>query len=267
MGRGPLHLLRHGLAERLSAGGREVRVAVVEADDALPPAEIRTAFELAGRVADAVRSAVARGDFPLVLAGNCNTALGTVAGLGHPSAVVWFDAHADFNTPETTVSGFLDGMALATLTGRCWTRAASAIPGHRPVADVDVALVGARDLDEGERDLLSASAVRLVPPGVVRTRGARAALTEALDGPARRGRPAYVHVDLDVLDPAEARANALAAADGLSVDELCAAIHAVAERCPIAAAALTAYDPAADEGDRVGDAAGRVAEAILAADR
>ena len=58
-----------------------------------------------------------------MLAGNCNTALGSVAGLDHldRTGVVWFDAHGDFNTPETTVTGSFDGMALAMLTGRCWT--------------------------------------------------------------------------------------------------------------------------------------------------
>jgi len=67
-------------------------------------AEIRTAFELMTALAGAVRAARAAGRFPLVLAGNCNTAVGTLGGLGSDAApaVLWFDAHADFNTPETT---------------------------------------------------------------------------------------------------------------------------------------------------------------------
>jgi len=83
-------------------------------------------FELMGRVADEVRSALEDGIFPLVLAGNCDTsALGGVGGLrlwDHAGnvGVVWFDAHGDFNTPEIDPVGFLDGQGLAILTGRCW---------------------------------------------------------------------------------------------------------------------------------------------------
>ena len=77
--------------------------------------------------------------FPLVLAGNCNAAVGVVAGLGPGAAVLWCDAHADFNTPETTTGGFLDGMGLATVTGRCWTSMAARVPGFVPVAKLDQA--------------------------------------------------------------------------------------------------------------------------------
>ena len=59
--------------------------------------------------------------FPVVLAGNCNSYVGTLAGLETDRAgVSWFDAHGDFNTPETTTTGFLDGMGLAMASGRCW---------------------------------------------------------------------------------------------------------------------------------------------------
>ena len=64
--------------------------------------------------------------------------------------VLWFDAHGDFNTPETTTSGFLDGMALAAVTGRCWTGLTRAIPGFTPVPESNVTAIGVRDLDEGE---------------------------------------------------------------------------------------------------------------------
>jgi arginase len=84
---------------------------VPEAD---PPAEVAVAFELDRLVSEQVCEAVAEGEFPLVLSGNCNTSIGTLAGVGPEGlGVVWFDAHADFNTPETTTTGFMDGMGLA----------------------------------------------------------------------------------------------------------------------------------------------------------
>ena len=82
-------------------------------------AEIQTAFALCAAVAEKARESRATGRFPLVLSGNCNVAVGTVAGCGCGSTdVVWFDAHGEATTPETTTSGFLDGMGISILTGK-----------------------------------------------------------------------------------------------------------------------------------------------------
>src|SRR5215212_10088051 len=121
MGRGPAALLGAGLAAQLERTGATVTVTFVD----LPPStfcsEITAAFALQSEVARHVASARAEGAFPIVLAGNCNTAVGTVSGMlaarDVMPVVCWFDAHADFNTPETTTSGFLDGMAVSMLTG------------------------------------------------------------------------------------------------------------------------------------------------------
>src|SRR5262245_27994563 len=145
MGAGPLVLAR-ALGERLQAE-RDVRTTFIEAPDDSWRAEIRTAFELARGVAAAVREARAAGAFPLVLSGNCGpAAMGCVAGLGPSTAVCWFDAHGDFNTPDTTTGGFLDGMPLATLTGHCWPELARGIAGLEPIDERSAVLIGARDL-------------------------------------------------------------------------------------------------------------------------
>jgi len=102
-------------------------------------------------VAAEVGQAMESASFPVILAGSCYTAIGTLTGLGpDPVGVFWFDSHGDCNTPETTGSGFLDGMAVATLTGRCWNRLLEDLEGFRPTADHQVCLVGVRDLDEAE---------------------------------------------------------------------------------------------------------------------
>ena len=144
----------------------------------------------------AVADAVARADRPLLLTGDCPTSRAAVAGLQRRHrdlALVWLDAHGDFNTPAITASGYLGGMALAMLTGRTPGLFGEAL-GLRPVADTNVVLADARDLDPAERDALTASQVRRVPANPV-------AITSALHEIGRT--PVYLHLDIDVIDSAQ----------------------------------------------------------------
>jgi arginase len=262
MGAGPEHLAQGDLPAELTRAGHPVVATTVIELPAGFRGEIGSAFSLMAELAGAVRSARAMRRFPLVLAGNCNSALGTVAGLGggEGTAVVWFDAHGDFNTPESTVTGYLDGMALATLTGRCWNQMTRRLPHFRPVAESATCLVGARDLDVLEAEMLAGSAVRLIIPADVRS-----ALPSALATIRPQTTRAYVHVDLDVLDPSEGSANEFSVGGGLALDELIQAIGAVGAAMPIQAAALTAYDPAVDRPGRVKMAVSHIARALIAA--
>jgi len=256
MGRGPLHFHEHGAADRLRAAGHEVTESLIEVPSPFPT-EIGTSFALHRALADTVRGAVAAQRFPLILAGNCGSALGTVSGLrsatphdSSPIGVIWLDAHADFNTPDTTTSGFLDGTALATLTGQCWHALTSAIPGFRPVSDAHVVLVGARDIDPAEELELARSRVIRVEAARLRAEGAGSAgaLHDALTELARRDvARVYLHIDLDVHDPADAQANQYAAPAGLAPSTVRDLVTVVAGRFEIVAAALTAYDPTYDE--------------------
>ena len=260
MGAGPERLIDAGLDTRLAAAGHQVHVQTIEAPADAWRAEIRTTFDLAGAVSRAVSEAIAAGRFPLVLSGNCGpAALGCVAGLRNVSAVYWFDAHGDFNTPDTTVGGFLDGMALATLTGRCWPALAAAIPGFAALAESSVILLGARDLDPLEAAALDASAVRLVPPADLRI--GLPPVIEERRAPAAG--PAYLHLDLDVMDPSEGSVNIYAAPGGLSRQDVAWAVAAIAAATPIGAAALTALDPAADPEGRPVETALALGVAII----
>ena len=221
------------------------------------PTEIGTSFALHRALADTVRDVVAVERFPLILAGNCGSALGTVSGLrsatphdSSPVGVIWLDAHADFNTPDTTTSGFLDGTALATLTGQCWHALTSTIPGFRPVSDAHVVLVGARDIDPAEELRLARSHVIRVEAARLRVEGAGSAgaLHDALTELARRNvARMYLHIDLDVHDPADVQANQYAAPGGLAPSTVRDLVTVVAGRFEIVAAAMTAYDPTCDE--------------------
>lgn len=258
MGAGPDRLLADGAADRLRAAGHDVSVERITLPSDAPAPEVRAAFDLAARLAERVVAARSAGALPIVLAGNCISSLGTLAGLADADpAIVWLDAHADFNTPETTGSGMLDGMALATATGRCWHEMATRIPGFRPVPGARVCLVGTRDVDTAEDRLLGQSAATVLPPSDVSDR-----LSATLDDLRSRTETVYLHIDLDVLDPAEGTVNAFSAPDGLRLAQVVALIGELRARFRLGAVALTAYDPSYDADGRVSAAALAILEAV-----
>jgi len=211
------------------------------------PNEVADSFEVIRSVRSAVSEAVADRRFPFVLAVNCFTSLGTVTGVGRDLGVVWFDAHGDFHTPDSTPTGFLDGMGFAMLTGDGW-------PGMRKglqsVPAENAILVAARDLEPTEIARVEGSELR---------RADADTLDAALDELATRVDAVYVHIDLDVLDPSVARANVLSVEGGLDVAQLEQALTAIQSRFEIAAAALTAYDPSQDLESRIPEIAATLA--------
>ena len=250
MGAGP-DALAPVLAEVLGATADET----VDAPDGFLT-EAGAGFALARAVSERVRAACDAGRRPLVLAGNCLSSVGTVSGVraasggGDDLAVVWFDAHGDLETPETTTSGFVDGTALAALTGRCWRALAATVPGFRATPGARVVLVGARDVSAAERAALREAGIAWV--GADRLRDDAAALDGALDALVSGGaRRVYVHLDLDVHDPADAPVNSYPAPGGLSAAVVRDAVQRIGDRLEIAAVALTAYDPAGDAERRV----------------
>jgi len=258
MGGGPDALIAAGLSARLAESGHDVGHVEILLPATAFPAEVQSAFALDRLIAERVGDSVAAGALPIILSGNCISAVGTLGGLALGRiGIIWFDAHGDFNTPETTIGGFLDGMALAVATGHCWTSLAATVPGFRPVPDDYVILVGARDLDPAEEALLETSDVAQLPPAVIhQLRGA------VLHYLASCVTDVYLHIDLDVLDPIEGRANSYTAPGGLRVDDIVGMIAEIGRKFAIRAAALTAFDPAYDGDGRVRAAAVRIASAI-----
>ena len=256
MGAGSAALADSELLHRaLTDAGWTVAQRIVARADPTEP-EIGRTIELDRRLASEVADAASAGAFPLVLAGNCISCLGTTAGLGPAGlGVVWFDAHADFDTPEDNLSGFFDVMGLAILTGASWRALRETIPGFAPIPEARVVLVGVRDLEPYQRRRLERSGLRAVPGEIDPTR-----LTAALD--ALDGARVYLHLDLDVVDAGQLAANRYAAPDGPSLERVEAAIAAVFDRVTVAGAALTAYDPGQDRDGRAAEGALRLLSLI-----
>lgn len=254
VGRGPERLLELGAAKPLSASGAEVETEVVELSRP-PYNDIDDGFELIGLVADRVRAACADDAFPIVLSGSCFAAVGVVAGLAEPApGVVWFDAHADFNEPASSDSGYFDGMGLAVLTGSAWQTLRAPILAE-PVPETAVVLAGARDFDQPEERRLAASRLVHLGPDELRPPGSLSKAVGSLQ-PAPSG--IYLHLDLDVLDSEQVPVNVYSAPGGLSGDGLASLVGELLEAAPVRAVSLTAYDPDCDPDDRVPPIAARL---------
>ena len=261
MGKAPDALLDAGLAARLEAlGCTTILAEMIDIPASDEPRQVRLGQLLARLGYEVARARVA-GFFPLVLGGDCMTSIGTLAGMRDPQStgIAWFDAHGDFNTPEISLSGYLGGMPLACAVGRGLDalRERSKMAGVIP--ERNVALLGARDLDPPEADALAASDVTVVrSTEIERPDGLDAALA-MLAGLEQ----VYLHIDIDVLDPAEAPGINYPAAGGLRVAQLQAAARQVASLGNIGAFALTAVDPDKDVDGRTVAAALQVIEATI----
>lgn len=206
---------------------------------------------LAHLVAQASRD----GQRPVSIAGDCCATIGVLAGLQqaglHPT-LVWLDAHGDFNTYETSPSGFIGGMPLAMIVGRgdqTLTRAA----GLTPQPEADVVLAEARDLDPGEAEAVRESAVHHV------------AKLSALP-PQIPASPLYVHLDVDVLSPQDAPSVSYPAPGGPSLAEACEVLESIAATGRVVAASMTVWNFDRDEDRQTERACMRLLRALIGGD-
>ena len=265
MGGGPEHFVKNGLPQLLESGGHEVLVETIEAQSDFQ-AEVQTQFGLYRSLAEHVAEARRNGRFPLILSGNCGATLGVIAGADPTrQSVVWFDTHGEFNTPETTTSGFLDGMGLAIATGQCWTKLAASIPGFRPIPGSTILLVGGHDFDAGERERLEKAGAIVVDAEAIAQTGVREALKSAMPG---RAKDAHLHLDLDVLNPTEAPANGFVTENaGLSVRELSEAIAWIQENMKITSATIASFDPTYDSQGKTLSAALKLIKQVVSTEQ
>lgn len=203
--------------ERLAAGRIPLPAGSVLVEPSLPVGTIwERLTALHGAVAERVSAAVGAGTAPTVVSGDCLVALGTVAGVqraGVDPAVVWFDAHGDVHTLESTTSGYLGGLSLRLLLGAHPDLVAGPLR-LRPLAADRALLVDARDLDPAEIAYLDADGPARV--GV-----------DALDAAALPEGPLVLHVDVDVIDAGELPGLLFPAPGGPSTAAVLAAVRRV----------------------------------------
>ena len=262
-GKGPDHFIQNGIEQILQKSGHVVNVTRVESR--IPfSTEIGTTFEVNRLLAECVRSAVCNNRFPLVLAGNCNSCVGTIAGIDSKRlGIIWFDAHGDFNTPETTVTGFLDGMGLAMAAGRCWRSLLRTIPGFNPVPESCIVHVGSRDLDMQERKTFEEAKVPLVTINSTGETDILSAFEAALVKLKNRVDGVYLHIDMDVLEAEQGKPNHLAVPGGLPSGIVEKAIRIIKEHLKLEGCAIASFDPNYDKDNSVLNDGFRLINAIL----
>jgi arginase len=256
MGAGPTYLINRGLTDCLREAGHTVRRESVRLPEGFHTEWMAFAFAQE-RIAALVRQASESGERVIILSGNCApAALGVLsADTRTDTAVTWFDAHGEFNTPESSPSGFLDGMGLAIATGHCWRSRAPMFQTF-PVPEAHIVLIGARSIDDEELARLERSRVHRTSLEIREVLG-------VLDTLNTRVRRAYVHLDLDVIDASDLRANLYAIGGGPSPDQVLKLVAAIGARLPIDAASITALDPTLD-GERGWNIARQLALTIAA---
>lgn len=188
-------------------------------------------------LAELVSLIVQQGERPVSLAGDCCTSLGVLAGLqraGINPNLIWFDAHGDFNTWETTPSGFLGGMPLAMLVGRGEQTILKSL-GLVPIPESQVILSDGRDLDPGEREALLSSEVVHLPE-----------VSDLLDYELLSG-PIWVHFDTDVVDAGQVPAMNYPVKGGPGESELRQVFSHLSATGRIAAVSLSSWNPDLDQ--------------------
>jgi arginase len=234
-----------GLRQRVAKLGYEVRdLGDMRVDcpnaPTSPHEKLRYLSEITSlckHLAEDVKKVLEGGELPIVLGGDHSIAIGSVAGVasfyrqrGEESlGLIWFDAHADMNTPETSPSGNIHGMPLAVLLGY-GARELTGIEGFSPKIDPRFcAHIGARDLDEGERDLIRQLGIRFFTMREIDERGMSACMDEAIGIASKASAGYHVTFDVDALDPGDAPGSGTVVRGGLTYREAHLGMEKIAE--------------------------------------
>lgn len=210
---------------------------------------------MARRAAGAVATSMQAGHFPLVLGGDHSLALGSIRGAARVKSigVIWVDAHADFNTELTTPSGNIHGMPLAALCGlgdkrlvELWSEALPAVDPKR------VAIIGARDLDAGEKSNLKEAGVLVMGMEQIDRIGMVSAVEKAVERIGRDTDGIYLSFDMDVMDPRHAPGVGTPVAAGLTQREGHVACELVGETGKLIGMDIVEVNPILDVQNQTG---------------
>ncbi len=248
-----------GLLDTLANRGIEVeRVSTVNLDEPEQRQYGRwNRFGMAnGHLASLAAENERNGHFNIGLYNNCSSLSGMLGGLQQSGGIgrslkvglVWIDAHGDYNTPETTLSGMLGGMPVAVAAGHALRRMREQSGLEIPLPTEDIVMACVRDTDPLEKERIEASLIEHITVGDVRKLSDN--IRVQMERLSRQTDLIYIHIDLDVLDPAEVMGHPLTVPDGPSGAELGAALKLMFEYPKAAALGIASY-PAGDDPDKI----------------
>jgi len=202
---------------------------------------------------NAISPMIKKGIFTVGLLGNCNSSLGVLAGLQHSGSdskplkvgLIWIDAHADFNTPETTLSGWLGGMPVAVASGQCLFRLRQKAGLNPPISTNNIIMMGQRDIDPLEQELINNSKITTISTKEMFEKSPR--MLKALNRLSRQVDVIYLHIDLDILDATEIPGSFFEVKNGPSATQLQAPIRFLMQNKKIKALGLSSF-PTAEKG-------------------
>lgn len=211
-------------------------------------------------LADQVEAALEAGSTPIVLGGDHSIAIGSVGGLsafhhkrGQRVGVIWFDAHGDMNTPDTSPSGNIHGMPFAAILGK-GAKELTEISGFAPkVYAEDCVLIGARSVDPDEAVALRASGIRVVTMRELDERGMSAVMDEAIDLASRRTIGFHVTMDMDFVDPDFAPGVGTPVPGGPTYRESHLAMEKIADSGKMLSFELTEVNPVLDISNKTAE--------------
>ncbi|HIA13172.1 MAG TPA: hypothetical protein EYO40_01445 [Phycisphaerales bacterium] len=249
--RGPIELLNAGLAESLNA-----MVVIVQAEPSmegcsLPMEQVEKAIAShALKISDAVVVAIEGGYLPVVIGGDHISAIGFHSGLARAhgeTGIVWMDTHPDLNTPETSPSGNIHGMVLASLLGRgseTMLRAANACQ----TKEKHVAMIGTRDIDAGEQKWIDEGVITCMTMGYVNEHGLEESVHKAVEIANIAEAGFGLTIDLDVIDPSDAPFVATPVEGGMKATALIQALQSTPSKDRLLGMEVTEFTPR-NEGD------------------
>jgi arginase len=265
---GPAALRVAKLVDRVSALGYEVRDlgdlhverarSVAKPEDKLKYLDlIKSACEA---LAKQVEEILAAGELPITLGGDHSIAMGSIAGFAShcrqqnvTPGLIWFDAHADMNRPDTTPSGNIHGMPLAVVLGYGAPELVE-IGGFSPkVTPEHCVHIGARDIDPGERELIQRLGLRVMTMREIDERGMSACMNEAIDIALRANGGYFVTFDVDVLDPGDAPGSGTLVRGGLTYREAHLAMEKIAEAGGLKALEVVEINTALDVNNKTAE--------------
>lgn len=268
---GPTAMRYAGLAARLTAQGSQVMDAgniTVPVRDTLADEHRLHYLPSIRTVCDASYAAgrLAREDgcIPFFIGGDHSLAIGTIGGVSHhgPVGLIWIDAHGDFNTPETTLTGNIHGMTLAVLRGEGYPELVNVGRAGPKLLPEDIVMIGLRDLDPLERVRLQESGITIYTMRDIDERGISAITREALERLEHREQ-LHVSLDMDAIDPQVAPGVGTSTPGGLTYREAQLLMEIIADTGRVSSLDMVEINPILDQSNQTAQIAVELAASLF----